>query len=241
MLAMQFAWSTAASSYESRGTFERDEHRGFTFEEVEGPDDLSVPVTVMLEEKEPHPQSRPIQRVNQRAPGERMAFECGRFDMGHHCSAEEDKEMEVAEQCGEHTPDAPEEIAKGTFIGCCRQVRINFLNQNFKSTPVIVISVLRPAELAHATFSTTVRRKGDEREGFTVQLTREDECACGEKGDCHSWCAPVEVLWMAYGLANRNTGLGTGHYLGEYKHPYGAAAAPTLAPAHTTRQAPYYK
>ena len=146
-----------------------------------------------------------------------MAFECGRFDMGHHCSSEADAEMEVAEQCGEH--DDQGKLLKSTFIGCCRQVRINFLNQNFKRTPVVVVSVLRPAELAHATFSTTVTRRKDakkDREGFTVQLTREEECQCGEKGDCHSWCAAVEVLWMAYGPANRDKRLGTGHFLGEH-------------------------
>ena len=55
-----------------------------------------------------------------------------------------------------------------------------------------------------------------------IQLTREDECNCKARGDCHSWCASVEVLWMAYGPAFRDKRLGTGHFLGEYKHPYEA-------------------
>ena len=198
----------------------------FTFEDVDGPAELrptallqvgvgagAVPPTD-ADEPPPYP------AVNEHEPGEPMAFECGRFDMGHHCSAEEDQEMEAAEQC-QIIED--EEVVSGSFVGCCRQVRINFLNQNFKKTPVVVASVLRPAELAHATFSTTIKRRGsNDAEGFTVQLTREDECNCKARGDCHSWCASVEVLWMAYGPAFRDKRLGTGHFLGEYKHPYEA-------------------
>ena len=129
---------------------------GFTFQDVEGPDDLSPAMRhtehevspAMLEVEEGAPT---YPRVNQHAPGEPMAFECGRFDMGHHCSSEADAEMEVAEQCGEH--DDQGKLLKSTFIGCCRQVRINFLNQNFKRTPVVVVSVLRPRHLLSAAYS----------------------------------------------------------------------------------------
>ena len=123
---------------------------GFAFVDVEGPADLN-PALLEAEEGPDYP------AVNQHEPGEPMAFECGRFDMGHHCSAEEDVEMEVAEQCQLRENGA---TVPGSFVGCCRQVRINFLNQNFKKTPVVVASVLRPAELAHATFSTTIKRHG---------------------------------------------------------------------------------
>jgi hypothetical protein len=153
--------------------------------------------------------------------GHALEFECGRFDIGDRCSDQISLDTVKIDQCYQ----SPAHLASNSEHRCCRQFEIPFLNNNFDPNhplPTVVVSVLRPPELAHAIFSVMVTRDGDknkQHESFVVEVTREDYCDV-ESG--HSWCADVELLWMAYGPAKNAQSLGTGIHLHEVRSAYQA-------------------
>ena len=134
--------------------------------------------------------------------GTSYEFECGRFDFGHRCSADERVEEDLC--------------SKGLQNPCCRSFEIDFSSGAFEEKPVppvVLASVLRPPELAHATFSVQITRKAESAHTkFTATITREDYC---DHATVRSWCARVELLWMAYGVTQKSSA----DKLAEYRHP----------------------
>ena len=134
--------------------------------------------------------------------GTSYEFECGRFDFGHRCSADEKVEEDLC--------------SKGLQNPCCRSFEIDFSSGAFEEKPVppvVLASVLRPPELAHATFSVQITRKAESaHQKFTATITREDYC---DHATVRSWCARVELLWMAYGVTQKSSA----DKLAEYRHP----------------------
>ena len=159
--------------------------------------------------------------TNSDGKGHSLEFECGRFDIGDRCSDQINTNTLLIDRCYR----SEDHVSSDPDARCCRQFEIPFLNKNFdtdKPLPTVVVSVLRPPELAHAIFSTMVTRDGKrekQHESFVVEVTREDYC---DKKDGHSWCANVELLWMAYGPAKNAQTLGTGIRLHEVRSPYQA-------------------
>ena len=140
-------------------------------------------------------------------------FECGRFDFGHRCSQDLTEVQE--DQCSRMPNPNP----------CCRSFVIGFQENAFEqepTPPIVLASVLRPPELAHATFSVKItRKKDDAHKQFTATITREDYC---DYAQMHSWCARVELLWMAYGVTKKSSA----DSLAEFKHPREAAVGTRL-------------
>ena len=134
--------------------------------------------------------------------GTAYEFECGRFDFGHRCSADEKVEEDLC--------------SKGLQNPCCRSFEIDFSSGAFEEKPVppvVLASVLRPPELAHATFSVQITREAKSaHKKFTATITREDYC---DHATVRSWCARVELLWMAYGVTQKSSA----DKLAEYRHP----------------------